>query len=116
MEALELAEVAEAGGPDPLHWSPQRRDTDPALRLSAEPKHPLHMISLDGAYLPVENAAPVFRHVPAPTGTQLQELSETATVRKTDWGCRLLTVTCCGPSPVVRMNCAPISPPVSGAK
>ena len=28
-----------------------------------------HMIFLDGVYLPVEGAAPVFRHVPAPTGT-----------------------------------------------
>jgi len=28
-----------------------------------------HMIFLDGLYLPVEGAAPAFRHVPAPTGT-----------------------------------------------
>ena len=33
-----------------------------------------HMIFLDGVYLPVEGAAPVFRHVPSPTGTELQEL------------------------------------------
>jgi ribosomal protein S27E len=33
-----------------------------------------HMIFLDGVYLPVEGAAPVFRHVPAPTGAELQEL------------------------------------------
>jgi ribosomal protein S27E len=33
-----------------------------------------HMIFLDGVYLPVEDAAPVFRHVPAPTAAELQEL------------------------------------------
>ena len=33
-----------------------------------------HMIFLDGVYLPVEDAPPVFRHVPAPTGTELHEL------------------------------------------
>ena len=33
-----------------------------------------HMIFLDGVYLPVEDALPVFRHVPAPTGTELHEL------------------------------------------
>ncbi len=33
-----------------------------------------HMIFLDGVYLPAEGAPPVFRHVPAPTGTELQEL------------------------------------------
>jgi len=33
-----------------------------------------HMIFLDGVYLSVEDAAPVFRHVPAPTGFDLQEL------------------------------------------
>lgn len=33
-----------------------------------------HMIFLDGGYLPVEGAAPVFRHVPAPTGAELQDL------------------------------------------
>jgi hypothetical protein len=33
-----------------------------------------HMIFLDGVYLPVEGAPPVFRHVPAPTATELSEL------------------------------------------
>ena len=33
-----------------------------------------HMIFLDGVYLPVEGSAPVLRQVPAPTGTELQEL------------------------------------------
>jgi hypothetical protein len=32
-----------------------------------------HMVFLDGVYLPVEGAAPVFRHVSAPAGTELQE-------------------------------------------
>jgi hypothetical protein len=32
-----------------------------------------HMILLDGVYVPVEGAAPVFRHVPAPTGTELEQ-------------------------------------------
>jgi hypothetical protein len=33
-----------------------------------------HMVFLDGVYLPVEGAAPVFRHVPSPTGTERQAL------------------------------------------
>ncbi len=33
-----------------------------------------HMIFLDGVYLQVEGAAPVFRHVPAPAVAELQEL------------------------------------------
>ena len=33
-----------------------------------------HMIFLDGVYLPVGDGPPVFRHVPAPTTAQLQEL------------------------------------------
>ena len=33
-----------------------------------------HMIFLDGVYLPVDGAQPVFRHVPAPAGTELKEL------------------------------------------
>jgi hypothetical protein len=33
-----------------------------------------HMIFLDGVYLPVEGAPPVFRHVPAPTATRALEL------------------------------------------
>jgi len=32
------------------------------------------MIFLAGVYVPLEGAAPVFRHVPAPTGAELQEL------------------------------------------
>jgi len=40
-----------------------------------------HMIFLDGVYVPVEGAAPVFRHVPAPTGTELQELVQQIAVR-----------------------------------
>jgi hypothetical protein len=32
------------------------------------------MIFLDGVYVPVDGAAPVFRHVPAPTGSELQAL------------------------------------------
>jgi hypothetical protein len=40
-----------------------------------------HMIFLDGVYLPVEGAAPVFRHVPAPTGTELQELVQQIAAR-----------------------------------
>jgi hypothetical protein len=32
------------------------------------------MIFLDGVYLPVEGASPVFRHVSAPTAAELQEL------------------------------------------
>jgi hypothetical protein len=33
-----------------------------------------HMIFLDGVYIAAAAAAPVFRHVPAPTGMELQEL------------------------------------------
>ena len=33
-----------------------------------------HIIFLDGAYLPGGDGPPVFRHVPAPTAAQLQEL------------------------------------------
>jgi ribosomal protein S27E len=33
-----------------------------------------HMIFLDGVYVPVEGAPPVFRRVPAPTGAELQAL------------------------------------------
>lgn len=33
-----------------------------------------HMIFLDGAYVPVEGAQPVFRHLSAPTATGLQGL------------------------------------------
>jgi hypothetical protein len=40
-----------------------------------------HMIFLDGVYMPVEGAAPVFRHVPAPTGTELQELVQQIAAR-----------------------------------
>jgi len=40
-----------------------------------------HMIFLDGVYVPVEGAVPVFRHVPAPTGTELQELVQQIAVR-----------------------------------
>jgi Putative transposase len=40
-----------------------------------------HMIFLDGVYVPVEGAAPVFRHVPAPTGTELQELVQQSAAR-----------------------------------
>jgi hypothetical protein len=40
-----------------------------------------HMIFLDGVYLPVEGAAPVFRHVPSPTGTELQELVQQIAAR-----------------------------------
>jgi ribosomal protein S27E len=40
-----------------------------------------HMIFLDGVYLPVEGAAPVFRHEPAPTGTELQELVQQIAAR-----------------------------------
>jgi hypothetical protein len=40
-----------------------------------------HMIFLDGLYLPVGGAAPVFRHVPAPTGAGLRELVQQIAVR-----------------------------------
>ena len=40
-----------------------------------------HMIFLEGVYVPVEGAAPVFRHVPAPTGTELQELVQQIAAR-----------------------------------
>ena len=33
-----------------------------------------HLIFLDGVYLPVDDGPPIFRHVPAPTAAQLQEL------------------------------------------
>jgi len=33
-----------------------------------------HMIFLDGVYVPVEGAQPVFRHLAAPTGTELSAL------------------------------------------
>ena len=33
-----------------------------------------HMIFLDGVYLPGGTRPPVFRHVPAPTGPELQQL------------------------------------------
>jgi len=39
------------------------------------------MIFLAGVYLPVEGAAPVFRHVPAPTGAELQELVQQIAAR-----------------------------------
>ena len=40
-----------------------------------------HMIFLDGVYLPAEGAAPVFRHVPAPTGAELHELVQQIAAR-----------------------------------
>jgi len=40
-----------------------------------------HMIFLDGVFVPVEGAAPIFRHVPAPTGTELQELVQQIAAR-----------------------------------
>jgi ribosomal protein S27E len=40
-----------------------------------------HMIFLDGVYLPVEGAAPVFRHVPSPTGAELQALVQQIAAR-----------------------------------
>jgi hypothetical protein len=40
-----------------------------------------HMIFLAGVYLPAEGAAPVFRQVPAPTGTELQELVQQIAAR-----------------------------------
>jgi Putative transposase len=40
-----------------------------------------HMIFLDGVHLPLEGAVPVFRHVPAPTGTELQELVQQIAAR-----------------------------------
>jgi hypothetical protein len=40
-----------------------------------------HMIFLDGVYLPVDGAAPVFRRVPSPTGTELQALLQQITAR-----------------------------------
>lgn len=46
------------------------RRFDPALKLAFH----FHMIFLDGLYLTVEGTAPVFRHVSAPTGTELRVL------------------------------------------
>lgn len=40
-----------------------------------------HMIFLAGVYVPLEGAAPVFRHVPAPTGAELQELVQQIATR-----------------------------------
>jgi hypothetical protein len=40
-----------------------------------------HMVFPDGVYLQVDSAAPVFRHVPAPTGTELQELVQQIAAR-----------------------------------
>jgi hypothetical protein len=40
-----------------------------------------HKIFLDGVYLPVKGATPAFRHVPAPTGAELQELVQQIAVR-----------------------------------
>lgn len=40
-----------------------------------------HMIFLDGVNLAVEDAAPVFRHVPAPTAAELQELVQQIAAR-----------------------------------
>ena len=39
------------------------------------------MIFLAGVYVPLEGAAPVFRHVPAPTGAELQELVQQIATR-----------------------------------
>jgi len=41
----------------------------------------IHMIFLDGVYRPVEGAPPVFQHVPAPTGAELQELVQRIAAR-----------------------------------
>jgi hypothetical protein len=41
-----------------------------------------HMIFLDGVYLPVEGASPVFRHVPAPTMTFRPEYAGAGTERE----------------------------------
>ena len=40
-----------------------------------------HMIIPDGVYLPVDGAAPVFRHVPRPTGAELQALVQQIAAR-----------------------------------
>jgi pyruvate/2-oxoglutarate dehydrogenase complex dihydrolipoamide acyltransferase (E2) component len=40
-----------------------------------------HMILPDGVYLPVDGAAPVFRHVPRPTGAELQVLVQQIAAR-----------------------------------
>jgi len=40
-----------------------------------------HMVFLAGVYVPLEGAAPVFRHVPAPTGAELQELVQQIATR-----------------------------------
>ena len=42
-----------------------------ALRflLATDPDSLIHMIFLDGVYLRVDGAQPVFRHLPAPTAT-----------------------------------------------
>lgn len=40
-----------------------------------------HMLFLDGVYLPVEGGRPVFRHVPAPTGAELQVLVQQIAAR-----------------------------------
>jgi ribosomal protein S27E len=40
-----------------------------------------HMIFLDGVYVLTEGATPVFRHVPAPTGAELQDLVQQIATR-----------------------------------
>jgi hypothetical protein len=40
-----------------------------------------HLVFLDGVCLQVDGTAPVFRHVPAPTGTELQELVQRIAAR-----------------------------------
>jgi Putative transposase len=40
-----------------------------------------HMIFVDGVYLPAEGDSPAFRHVPAPTGAELQDLVQQIAAR-----------------------------------
>jgi Putative transposase len=65
---LKVAGVARATGDTGAVTLIQRFGS--ALNLNVH----FHMIFLDGVFLPVGDGPPVFRHVPAPTAAQLQEL------------------------------------------